>query len=339
MILEVSDYKYSINHKINCFVNALIYALENKNITITPVEAMLYTQAVNFRAMIDFEENGVPTLEIIPVELDFFNKFAEASNIRLDHYSALDRDADIKLISDAIRENTCVTAVSDQFQIGFAISEVYKKLFPDDLRMPHHFITIHAIEPESGRMLFSEPSFSLRKHDHWIEYDVLEKARKSKWYQLEINKDLYIVKDVSGFSLPDAAETFKKQISLLIEQIRDSLAVMNEFFEKYIYGHDDKKLIETNYSGIVTACSMFDQGGYVYRDYLYKEASQYIKDKRVVSAYKALEKKWHPLTKNIRKKCDKSNMSYDEYCELFGMLKEQVNYELETHIEVINMLQ
>ena len=168
---------------------------------------------------------------------------------------------------------------------------------------------------------------------------LLEKARKSKWYQLEINKDLYIVKDVSGFSLPDAAETFKKQISLLIEQIRDSLAVMNEFFEKYIYGHDDKKLIETNYSGIVTACSMFDQGGYVYRDYLYKEASQYIKDKRVVSAYKALEKKWHSLTKNIRKKCDKSNMSYDEYCELFGMLKEQVNYELETHIEVINMLQ
>ena len=153
MILEVSDYKYKINHKINCFVNALIYALENKNITITPVEAMLYTQAVNFNARIDFEENGVPTLEIIPVELDFFNKFAEATNIRLDYYSNLDRDADIKLISDTIKDNTCVTAVSDQFQIGFAISEVYKKLFPADMRMPHHFITIHAIEPESGRML------------------------------------------------------------------------------------------------------------------------------------------------------------------------------------------
>jgi hypothetical protein len=338
MVLEVKNYKYKTNHKINCFVSALIYAMLNKGISITPADAMLYTNAVNFRAKIDFEENGVPTLEIIPVELDFFDKFAETTNVVLKHYSNLSREEDIKVISDSIKENTCVTAITDQYQIGFAISEQYKKIFPSDARMPHHFITIHGIDTDNGSVLFSEPSFSLRKYDHWFEYDVFENARKSKWYELEINKDLYIVKDVSGFVLPNAYKTFKQQIVTLIEQLRSGLDVMKKFYGTYIDGHDDQQLIATNFKALLLSCAMFDQSGYVYRNYLTAGAAKSVKDRKIVSDYKALEKKWHSFNKTVLKFNEVGKTGYNDYCELYKTLLSVIEYELETHLNTLNKL-
>ena len=338
MVLEVKNYKYKTNHKINCFVSALIYAMLNKGISITPADAMLYTNAVNFRAKIDFEENGVPTLEIIPVELDFFDKFAETTNVVLKHYSNLSREEDIKVISDSIMGNTCVTAITDQYQIGFALSEQYKKMFPSDARMPHHFITIHGVDTDNDRLLFSEPSFSLRKHDHWFEYDVLENARKSRWYELEINKDIYIVKDVSGFVLPNAYKIFKQQIITLMEQIRSSLDVMKTFYDTYIDGHDDKKLIATNFKALLLSCTMFDQCGYVYRNYLTTGAEKSVKDRKIVSAYKALEKKWHSFNKTVLKYNETSKTGYSDYCELYKTMIDVIEYELETHINTLDKM-
>ena len=101
-----------------------------------------------------------------------------------------------------------------------------------------------------------------------FSYDVFENARKSKWYELEINKDLYIVKDVSGFVLPSAYKIFKQQIVVLIEQLRSGLDVMENLYGMYIDGHDDQKLIATNFKALLLSCAMFDQSGYVYRNYL-----------------------------------------------------------------------
>lgn len=146
------------------------------------------------------------------------------------------------------------------------------------------------------------------------------------------------MKDVSGFVLPNAYKIFKQQIVVLIEQLRSSLDVMENFYSMYIDGHDDPKLIATNFKALLLSCAMFDQSGYVYRNYLTADAAKSVKNRKIVSDYKALEKKWHSFNKTVLKFNEAGKTGYNDYCELYKTMLGVIEYELETHLNTLNKL-
>lgn len=339
MILEVKNFEYKINHRISCFVSSLINALKNRNVTIDATEAMLYARVVTFTTYIDLEETGKPTLIIMPCKLDFFENFAWYTNISISFYTGQKPEEDIRIISDAVSRNICLTAVTDQIEMLYAYSDQYKKLFTPDQRIPHHYITIHGVNTKTGALLCAEPNFTIKDYDYWHSYDVMEKARSCKLYSRSINRDLYVIEDVSSYAPPTMLDAFKKQLELLVDQINDAIRMIEDFLKTHIVGHaDDTELIASNFNAMAMFLTMVDQTGYLYRDYLYKAAKQVIAHEGIVLEYQNLYQQWKRVVNDITEKKDNGIVTYEEYLVLYKSIIETAKSECDLHKKTLGVL-
>lgn len=339
MIYEIKNYSYTINHNINCGISAIIYSLLTEGISVSETDVAFFSNYVSFGFWPVMESNGTNKTYLSPISLDFFDQFSKRTNLGLKHYNIQDDEEDFNIIVDAIKNNHCVNVLCDQYYIGCAISEAVRRFFsPDENRMPCHYITIHGVDTENRKVLFTEPIFNMESPDHWITYEELNKARSVEWRNLSVNRDLFIFDDVSNFSPLDNKTVLRDQLELLINKIPDSLAQINSFLEKYVSADAPQEYIDELINDLHLCLCCFDLSKNFYRRYLYKFILRYFGNCEITMKYKSLYKSWHKVAQLSDKVFESTNKAYGDYIKIIDLIIENAENELRLNRSALSLL-
>lgn len=334
MKILVNGFSYHKIKKTDCMINSLIAALQVEGINISPAEALLLSKGIEF-FFFDANTSGeFPVMGLTGVAVDFFDRFSKNSKIRLSHHSISDVNVDFETIANAIKSNHCVIAMTDRYEMAYAISNRLRNKISASKHMPRHCVLIHGVDTENRKFLICETMLASKKHDIWLDYSTFDKVRICQWLDLSIYRDIYIVEDVSHFSTVNKEKLLYSMIESLILHIKESIRLIHNFVNKYQGDSDVSKRYIIATTKVIEMClNGFDLSGYFYRGYLYDIVSNYCESDSIIEKYCCLKKSWCNLNKSLLK-----NPNYDYCIELFKQILCIASQELEIHEILINNL-
>lgn len=338
MIIEVPNFSYIKNHKIDCYVNTLISALKVENITINEHEAMAISNGVAFK-YIEGTKSDIPYMGFYPVIIDFFEQFAKRSNIKIKYYNYKDTKDDFDTIVDAISRNHCVTAVTDRFELSYAISNHFRYIYPEGLHMPHHYITIFGIDTEKKDFHICEPMLTLKKTDYWLNYDVIDKSRICDWEGLSIYRDIYIIEDVSTYDPKTIIEQLNSQLIGLSEQIIECVSKMKEFMNLYFnFYRNNQAFINENIQKLIMCLTSLDLTKHLYRNYLCNTVESCIDNNKIVNSYKNISQEWYNIASKAEKLVPSNDYTIDTLSEISNKIIGIINDEYNLHQQTLEYI-
>ena len=300
----IDNFSYKRDKETDCRITSLQTALKIENIDLRATDTLLFASAITFRFFNAATKQKLPVMSLIGIRPDYIERFAENSGINIKCYKGQNFDEDATIIEEAIVNNHCVIAKADRYQLKCFLQPKLVDKITDKKHMTQHYFMIYGFDTDKNQYLICEPNSAISKFHHmWVDKDEINKARKCQWLDFDIDNDIYIIEDVSGYKLINYTERLYVQLEELCKSINESIPLLKDFLEQFNNCKEDalKRYYIVLTKFLAMTMSGLDLSGYFYRRYIDTALKVTISDRKLLDMSKKNMENWHVLAKHSRK--------------------------------------